>query len=243
LNLDLSGVKSLGGWTWNKLITPTSVTKKVGNIIKPLALKLRNGNGVDWDKVRGHDTVLITGDGNTLQHDVKEFESWGVPHDLFCLNRSLLYFERQVDHWAAVDCEEGCWFAENINDKVQPNKPILRHVIGDFPMAYDYFWEMDYPFENDYQRRIFIGNTAYFAVLVSMVVGYKKMILAGCPFNHAPHWYETPDVDGPNWIGLMYTQWIDFVLKHEHSDYVHSMGDYSAFIVGQATKEWCNGRT
>ena len=173
--------------------------------------------------------------------DVKEFESWEIPHDLFCVNRSLIFFERQVDHWAAVDTEEGMWFSQNLNSKVQPDKRILRHTIGWFPEAYDCFWEMNFKPESEYQRRIFIGNTGYFAVLVAMAMDYQRLVIAGMPLNHSRHWYDKDDPEEVvNWTGITYTQWMDFKMKHPEADKVRSMSGYSGFILGKASKEWAS---
>ncbi len=233
-------MKVIAGWTWSKFITPQTLSKKAGVVVKVEDIRLRNPGPVDFNNYCTHPLVLITGDGNTLSEDVKEFESWGLSHDLFCANRSLIFFERQVDHWAAVDTEEGMWFSQNVNQKVEDKKKILRHTIGDFPEAYDCFWEMDYEFENEYQRRIFIGNTGYFSMLVALKMGYRKVVLAGMPLNHAGHFYEEEKPENVvNWTGITYTQWMDFKIKRsEEADKVRSLSSYSSFILGKATKEW-----
>jgi hypothetical protein len=51
-------------------------------------------------------------------------------------------------------------------------------------------------------------------------------------------WYEDEMEDGPNWNGWCYTQWMDFKIKVPEAAGVKSMGDYSAFILGKATKDW-----
>lgn len=230
----------IGGWTWSKFITPQTLSKKAGVIVKVEDIRLRNPP-IDFNKYCTHPLVFITGDGDTLADDVKEFESWGIPHDLYCVNRSLIFFERQVDHWAAVDTEEGMWFSQNVNDKVERGRRILRHTIGDFPEAYDCFWEMVYEFDNDYQRRIFVGNTGYFAVLSALNMGYKKIVLAGMPLNHGGHFYEEKKPENVvNWTGLTYTQWMDFKMKRPDAESVRSMSGYSGFILGKATKEWAS---
>ena len=227
----------VGQWGWRKLFMPPHVARQRNHIVKILKLKLDN-QGIDWSKVIGNPLVLITGDGGSLIDDVKEFESWGIPHDLYCCNRSLLYFQRQVDHWAAIDIEESCWFSQNVNEKVQKCKPILRHTIGECPIAYDVFWEMDYKWDNEFQRRVFVGNTGYFAILSALAMGYKKVIIGGMPIDGNPHWYEPEVTEGPNWSGLTYRQWMDFKMLSPDSDRVKSLSGYSSFILGRATKEW-----
>jgi hypothetical protein len=41
------------------------------------------------------------------------------------------------------------------------------------------------------------------------------------------------------WNGWCFTQWMDFKMKcPEEADKVRSMGGYSAFIVGEASRDW-----
>lgn len=228
---------SIGSWGWRKLYMPPAVARKRNNVIKVLGLKLIN-KGLEVTTLRRHPVVFITGDGNTLAADVKEFESWGIPHDLYAVNRSLIFHERPVQHWAAIDIEESCWFSQNVNAKVQNGTPILRHTIGEIPVAYDIWWEMDYQWDNDFQRRVFVGNTGYFAILTALQMGYERIILGGMPMNREPHFYEPEAAEGPNWNGLTYTQWMDFKMLSPKAERVRSLGGYSAFILGQATREW-----
>jgi hypothetical protein len=197
--------------------------------------------GVNWDKARSSDICLISGDAQCLPDDVKRFERWGIRHDLYCTNRSVAFFQRPVHHWAAVDAEESQWFCENVSKSAMPGKwRILRHTIGICPNGYDVFWEIDQPLDNEYQKWVWAGNTGYFAVLSALVMGYKKIILAGMPLDRSPHWYEPEDEEGPNWIGATYTQWMDFKMQAEGAEKIRSMSRYSAFILGEATKDWVN---
>jgi len=193
----------------------------------------------DWTKCRESETVLITGDGRTLPDDVKQFESWQVPHDVFCVNRSLLYFQRPINHWAAVDAEESVWFSQYCNSDVLPKgKWIWRHIIG-VCRGYDFYWQGFGTFNTAASRIIWPGNSGYFAMMAALEIGYTKVILAGMPLDRNPCWYEPEDKPGPNWIGAMYTQWMDWKMESPKADRVRSMGGYSAFILGNATKEWC----
>jgi len=122
--------------------------------------------------------------------------------------------------------------------KVIPKKDILRHTIGYIPLGFDVWWERNYAFTNDNQRRLFIGNTGYFATLTALFMGYEKIILAGMPLNCDPHFYDPEGATGPSWYPHTYMQWMDFKTKNPNADRVRSMSGYSAFIVGQATEAW-----
>ena len=229
----------LVSWSWQKHQMSAKQLQTRGNIIKCERLKLLNDPPIDWERIRRHDFLVITGDGNTLPGDWDRFRKWGIEYDLYCVNRSMLYVQEQVDHWAAIDSEESAWFTQHVNKDVEPFKPILRHTIGFFPGGYDIWWEQVFPFTSDFQRRVFIGNTGYFALLTALHMGYTKICLLGIPLNHEAHWYE-PEADmGPNWAGLAFTQWMDLKIKYpEEADKIRSMGGYSAFIMGEATQKW-----
>jgi hypothetical protein len=229
------------GWHWRKLYAPPQVMRMKNHLTTIQSVSVVDpGPAGDVTKYPRHDTVLITGDGQSMIGDVTEFEGWGVPHDLYCVNRSLIYFERPVDHWAAIDIEESGWFAENVNFKVDPDGKLMRHTIGDGSFAYDVYWAMDIPpqVENTFVRRVLVGNTGYFAILTALKMGYRKVVVAGMPLNMERCWYEPEDADGPNWMGWMYVQWMDFKLNHPQADRVRSLSGYSKFILGEATKAW-----
>lgn len=235
-------MKSLMRWSWHKHQMDSKTITANKTIIKCESLRLINDPPIDLEKHCTHPVLAIVGDGNTMLDDVKEFNSWNIPHDVYSVNRSMLYFERQIDHWCAIDSEESAWFMENINDNITPDKPILRHTIGYFPGAYDVYWEQDYPFTDEIQRRIWIGNSGYFALLTALHMGYEKIVLLGMPLNHQPHWYEKPDEPPPMWAGKAFTQWVDLKLKRpEAAARVRAMpgpDSYSEFILGGATKAW-----
>ncbi len=174
-------------WNWKKKFIPPVVAKQTRNIAN--IHKLKCLNVPDFSKLRKHDTVLITGDGGSLPEDIKRFESWDIDHDVYCINRSMLYFQRPIQHWAAVDAEESVWFAKYLNESVKPwGHMIYRHTIGICRHVYNVSWVIDQEV-NEYQSRIWAGNTGYFGVLTAIAMGYKQIILAGMPLDRTPHWY------------------------------------------------------
>lgn len=190
-----------------------------------------------------HDTVLITGDGHTLPDDLERFDAMKIPHDLYCVNRSIKAVKRPVTHWAAIDSEEAMWLAENLPPEAMPEgHRMVRHVIGICRGGYDYFWEVGKATPDDAKSlMMWCGSTSYFAVLSSIWMGYQKIILAGVPLDRGPHWYDPPDnLTSPKWVGEVYTTWMDFA-QMSKAKKVRSLSGYSAFILGEPTKEWLNG--
>lgn len=226
----------LGAWKFIKKNIPMAERYKAKNQLKILHVKAINVENPK--KLRKKDTVLVCGDGNTLPDDVKLFEDLGADHDVYCINRSMLYFERPIDHWAAIDAEESMWFSKHLTKKVVPDGVLLRHTIGVCPIGYDVFWKVDQEFENETQKHVWSGNSGYFGILSALAMGYKKIVVAGMPLDTKPHWYESKNKPGPNWVGQTYRTWIDFKRQHPDSDCVRSMSGYSEFILGKADSKW-----
>jgi hypothetical protein len=240
-------MKTISGWKWVHKNIPIEQKLKNSNQVKVFAVELINPPqlSINLSAFCQHDTVLITGDGASLPKDVKNFESFNVDYDTYCVNRSMLYFQKPINHWGAVDCEEATWFSENLNAAIKPNgHRICRHTIGILPWGFDAFWRAD-NFEDmmGYAKNIWTGNSAYMAMLVCIEMGYKKIVVAGVPLDTGPHWYEPEGTEGPNWVGKVYRQWMDFKTKVPGAERVRSMSGYSGFILEQPTKEWLNGNT
>lgn len=226
-------MKSLQTWAWGKKIIPDEIRKAKRHISS--IYELQCFNKVDFSKICKEKTVLVTGDGLSLKEDVEKFESWDIPHDLFCCNRSLLFFQRPVNHWAAVDSEECMWLAQYYNPD---NGHFLRHSIGACG-GFDVYWTAKGT-QTEFGRRLWIGNTGYFAILCAIGMGYEKIIVAGMPLDRERHWYDPEGTEGPIWLGDTYTIWLDFRTKCLNSYKARSLSGYSAAILGEAKKEWLN---
>ncbi len=223
----------LTSWKWGKKIIPEEERRRARHIIKVQKISLLNKD-LDLSRWCHNDVVLLTGDGLTLPTDVKQFESWGIPHDVFCCNRSPLFFEREINHWGAVDAEESAWLSQY--HKLE-NGRFLRHVIG-FCQGYDAYWFIDQPVDSEFGRRMWAGNSGYFGMMASLAMGYKKVVIAGMPLDRNRHWYDTEGTEGPHWVPDTYTIWMDYKIERPEAAKVRSLSGYSKFIMGEATKEW-----
>ena len=227
----------VGSWKFVKKAIAGHQRRDVKNQLA--VMSIAPTNNVCFDKMRRNDIVLVCGDGGSLLKDIKAFESFQVDHDVYCINRSMLAFERPIDHWAAIDAEESMWFSQNFKSKHRrPGQKVYRHTIGVCPLGYDVFWHVDQEFDNELQKHIWSGNSGYFGILSAAAMGYRKIILAGMPLDTSPHWYESKDKPGPNWVGQTYRTWIDFKRNHPEAEKVRSMSGYSEFILGKADKTW-----
>ena len=185
-----------------------------------------------------NDVALITGDGRTFPEDMKTFLDWKVPHDVMAIGRSINLYPGRVMHWANVDGSESIWWAEHLPIKNDGKMPI-RHTLGEC-RGYDIDWDViDEPLWEKDANVMWHGSTALFATLTCITLGYKKIILAGCPLDSKGHWYfdNLPNNTGPRWLPETYQVWFEFA-KNSGSEKVKSLSGYTSQIVGMATKEW-----
>lgn len=188
---------------------------------------------------RDSDVVLITGDAWCLFDDMTEFERMGVVHDLFCVNRSLVAMQRPVAHWAAIDTEEGVWLSQYLTGDLVPQTGLMRHTIGYCPGAFNCWWQVD-DRPDGMEFMLWAGSTTYFAILVALYMGYKRVVLAGAPLDNGCHWYEPKGTKGPAWKGKVYQTWMDFA-RTQPARNVRSMSGYTEFMLGKPDEGWLNG--
>lgn len=190
-------------------------------------LKTKNKIDIKLSKI-----VLIMGDGSCLPDDIQHFLSicYGpkdesIRHDIFAVNRSINFYG-PCTHWGAVDGDEAVYQAVQL--KLQ-NRNLLRHALMPEIAGFDIFWEpVDIPAED------WRGNSALFAVEACLAMGYKKIVLAGCPMDHNGHWYA-PHYSGPLWTEDAYKRWEKL---EETKPPIRSMSGWTKELFGELTREW-----
>jgi len=192
---------------------------------------------------RKNDVLLILGDGRTMPEDRSLFRSWGIPHDLGAIGRSIKICDGRADHWWNADGETAIAWVKQI--KAQSKNGLLTHSLGPVE-GFDVDWDIQQP-DYHYKRitgekgRIH-GSSSLFAALTAIAMGYQKIVLAGCPMDSEGHWYfepTGPETLGPIWLGLDFMAWLDFA-KDPRSKRIRSLSGYTADILGEATKSWCD---
>jgi len=183
-------------------------------------------------------TVLVLGDGMSLLDDLERFLAWRVAHDVAAIGRSIKQYPDRVQHWFNADGECAGHWAKNL-----PNgEGTIKHTLGEID-GFDCDWEIEQP-DYNYERitgerdRLH-GSSAIFATLACLAMGYRSIVLAGCPMDCGGHWYYAEHLDsfGPIWLGMDLMVWIDFA-QSEDAECVRSMSGYTAKILGEATKSW-----
>lgn len=188
---------------------------------------------------RNHDVLLILGDGQSAPDDLIRFLDWDIPHDASSLGRSIKLVPGHVQHWFNADGESAIHWAENL-----PNgNGTIKHSFGEI-RGFDVDWEItqhDYHFDEITGEKAFRthGSSSLFGTLAALFMGYKRIVLAGCPLDTEGHYYFEPRADtlGPIWLGFDFMAWLDFAELPEAAK-VRSMSGYTAKMIGEATKEW-----
>ena len=206
-----------------------------------MQIRLHNGPEIS----RNHDVLLILGDGRSMPDDMATFLEWKIPHDVGCIGRCIKAYPRPVQHWFNADGETAIHWAKNL-----PNgNGTIKHTLGEMD-GFDVDWEMT---QNDYHHSEMTGeklvtrahgSSALFATLAGLAMGYKKVILGGCPMDTEGHWYfeqdfKMPETFGPMWPGYDFMAWLDFKEQSE-AGMVRSLSGYTAKILGIATWQWMN---
>lgn len=196
---------------------------------------------------REHDILLVLGDGRSLPKDMGEFLAWGIDHDVAALGRGIKLYPGKVHHWMNADGAMSINWAKNLEN----GEGTIRHTFGKMD-GFDVDWEIE---QDDYHYTDIThekttrnhGSSSLFATLAGLEMGYRKVVLAGCPLDTEGHWMWDPYVDGklvderlgPVWMCFDFMAWLDF-REGPDAGKVRSMSGYTAKMLGLADKRWAN---
>ena len=177
---------------------------------------------------RHNDLLLITGDGRSLPDDLNRFKDKRLPHDVMCVGRSIKLIRGKVLHYVDVDADSDKWVLENL-DKNHPDAGYpITHTMGNVDWV-DVGWDSDdIPYDPDDVR--WHGSTALFGCLIAREMGYRFVVLAGCPMDKEGHWYFPAEHKGPNWQYQDLAAWVHF--KGNGAKHVTSMSGLTRMILG-----------
>lgn len=193
------------------------------------------------DLTRDHDVLLVLGDGDSMKSDLDGFLSWGIGHDVGAIGRCIKAYPGKVRHWFNADGETSIHWAKNLLN----GNGTVKHTLGEVD-GFDADWDME---QDDYGYPIITGegrdsrvhgSSSLFATLAGIAMGYKKIVLAGCPLDMRGHWYfpeKRKETLGPLWLGVDFMAWIDFA-HQDDSLTVRSMSGYTEKILGTASEAW-----
>lgn len=194
---------------------------------------------------RKKDILLITGDGKSLLKDLERFFFYNHhKHDVMGIGRSLQAYPGIVQHYVDVDSDAGKWVAETLEciypDKI--NGALIKHTLGGSDDApwFDNTWDLaDDPFPHA-KDMMWHGSSGLFALLVGLEMGYKRIVLAGCPMDSKGHWYFPGIEYGPVWTFESYQAWFEFTLDPRKRR-VRSCSGYTEILLGAPDEDFFNG--
>jgi hypothetical protein len=193
------------------------------------------------DLKRNSDAILIMGDGNSLITDMNRFLLWDIKHDVGALGRGVKEYPGAVQHWFNADGETAIHWAQQIAG----NNGTITHTFGKV-RGFDADWDIEQ--DNYHHQDItgdadrFHGSSALFATLASLKMGYRRVILAGCPMDCEGHYYwpeKNKETLGPIWLGYDFQAWLDFSQMRD-ANKVRSLSGYTKIILGEANEAWLN---
>ena len=160
------------------------------------------------------------------------------------IGRSIQAYPGIVQHYVDVDSDAGKWVAESL-ESTYPEKingALIKHTLGDKDDApwFDNTWDLledPFPYSEDVMWH---GSSALFAVLVALEMGYKRIVLAGCPMDNKGHWYFPEIEHGPIWTPESYHAWFEFTLD-KRKRLVRSCSGYTGILLGAPDEVFFNG--
>ena len=190
---------------------------------------------------RHSDVLLVTGDGKLLKEDLHEFFQWHILHDTMCIGRSIGAYPGQIQHYADIDADECKWVLENLHETYPGkfNGNLYKHTLGHVDWCNTGWDLMDNPWPKD-DYITWHGSTALFAMLIGLEMGYKRIVLAGCPIDSKGHWMFPDEDYGPQWAGETYQAWFEF-MKTAQKGMVRSLSGYTKILLSQPDKDFFDG--
>lgn len=134
--------------------------------------------------------LLIAGAGHCLWDDVAKVPARAI-YDVMCINQAGLYWPDRFDHWAIWDSP--------LNVVLPGLRPYCRPIpkgraqhmprfdgIVHTQQACDWSPHIAWRFEPSG------GSTTLLACKAAVVLGYREILLAGCPMDGRGHFYDPP---------------------------------------------------
>ena len=146
-----------------------------------------------------------------------------ISHDVMSIGKSYKQYPGDILHWAMVDGPNNKWWAEHLPLVNKGTFPI-RHTLGNTP-GFDVNWD-----DGEEDGALWYGSSSLFATLIGLNLGYKAIILAGCPMDKEGHWYFGEEWKGPEWREEDYQAWISFS-KLPESKRVKSLSGFTKEVL------------
>jgi len=176
-------------------------------------------------------TLLIVGDGKSIWDDLIKFRAMGADHDTMLLNHTVMAYPYPYQHYAVGDSHRA--YEQEIARKYVP-RGVIKHCWNPNSHGFDVRWIKQTP-------RGWEGTTLSLAVRVGIILGYLKIVLAGCPMDNSGHWYNEflkPDDNKlKNEHKHHLWKWMEMACR-PYARLMRSMSGNTQELFGEPTVEW-----
>lgn len=126
--------------------------------------------------------LLVIGGGRCVWDDLARADSsWGA--DRMAINDIGAYYEGVIQHWATLHVEymQG-WLAYRYGHNFGDGQHVWTHGPRS-RVGIEFVWDI----ENQG------GTSGLFGVIVALLMGYERIVLAGVPMDGSGHFFGPPD--------------------------------------------------
>lgn len=170
--------------------------------------------------------LMLVGDGACVFDDIEEFWSYGLDHDVGCINNIAKAFPCDFEHFFAGDSHDRDMREVCVSLN---NTEVLSHCYNPMSETFAIRWFKE--------NAGWFGTTAMFAMIAGLRLGYLRIVLAGIPMNACGRWYESDFERGNYDHGVHLWRWKQFRWR-PWASFVRSMSGLTAEILKKPTFEW-----
>lgn len=190
------------------------------------------GNGEFPVFPKRHDVLLIMGSGRGIWEDMSAAYSKEVPFDTMAINDMIMHCYRpsgwmkvRLDHAVCFDKDQVHHYRELAVKSGARAHPITSHSNSG---EADCVWGLD--------NRYGICFSGCFAPFIAILMGYRKIMLAGIPNDGSGHYWAPCGEHGYHGHEEYFNQW----KRHEQfwGDKVRSFSGWTMQYFGKPTFEW-----
>lgn len=134
-------------------------------------------------------TLLVMGGGRTIWEDLEKFPHQGdlgthesssfVAADVMAINDIGAYYHHTIRHWATLHTDYMAgWMKYRLGHNYGNRGHVFTHGQRPDP-AIQFVWDLEAQG----------GTSGLFGVLVGLLLGYQKIVLAGMPMDNSGHFF------------------------------------------------------
>ncbi|MAH50363.1 hypothetical protein CMI37_31365 [Candidatus Pacearchaeota archaeon] len=167
-------------------------------------------------------------EGRTISRSLMEW-SENPKGRVMAVNDIGMYLECSLTHWTSLHPNFLIhWNRVRRDHSLPPPKTLLHSYKDD--TGIDYVWE---GMENTG------GLSGLFAASIGILMGYDRVILAGCPTNDTGRFFDPHDSKGNHGLRHVQGAWKPFIdTHHDFAERTRSLSGFTKSILGPPPESW-----